>query len=224
MDRSPIVGITGHLEGERHAVRRAYVEAVREAGGTPLLLPAPADPEEARRMARKHAFVCDALVLTGGDDPIMEAFGVTTDPRVTPIDPGRQAHELELLAARPGMPILGVCLGMQLMALAAGGTLNQWLADTTPTHADHWNDHAHAIEPTTDDWPNLRGTVTSHHRQAVADAGALRVIATAPDGVIEAIDDPEAPFRVGVQWHPERTAEPTLGLEFFRRLVEAAGG
>jgi putative glutamine amidotransferase len=64
--------------------------------------------------------------------------------------------------------------------------------------------------------------VTSHHRQAVRDAGSMRVLAHSPDGVIEAIERPGARFQVGVQWHPERTEDPALGLGLFEALVQAA--
>ena len=135
----------------------------------------------------------DAVVFTGGDDPVMEAFGEPTHPLATPIDPARQEYELALLDwlehDHPAKPVLGVCLGMQLMALHAGGSLNQHMPDDVPTHEHHRHDKAHNVRPVVDGGPVAPGLVTSHHRQAVRDAGAMRVVAVAEDGVVEAIDD-----------------------------------
>lgn len=222
MSRPPIIGITTDVHEGRARVKRTYAEAVVRAGGVPVLISPPEDPAEADALARLHAEAIDALVLTGGDDPRTEPFGAPTDPRITPVDASRQAYETALCAFALGsdLPTLGVCLGMQMLALAAGGVLDQWMPDSTPTHAEHWGDRAHAIEGT-DGFPS--GTVTSHHRQAIADAGRLRVVARAHDGVIEAIDDPGRPCLFGVQWHPERTAERGLGDALFERLVNAAG-
>lgn len=217
--RHPIVGITCDLFEGRARVRMTYSACVARAGGVPLLLPPV--PE----LAGAHAQMCDALILTGGDDPIMEDFGVPTHPAATKVEPARQAHELALLKAfdaRAAAPVLGVCLGMQYMALTAGGTLDQHMPESTATAGDHAGERVHAIEPEGGELP--RGRVTSHHHQAVRDAGRLRVVARAHDGVIEAIDDPSRAFWLGVQWHPERTAEPGLGQAIFDRLIEAARG
>lgn len=136
------------------------------------------------------------------------------------VSPSRQEYETILLRTlstqRPDAPVLGVCLGMQMMSLAAGGRLNQHLPDTHPTHADHW-DRDHAIVPTTHALPP--GIVHSRHRQAISDPGSLSILATSPDGLIEAVGDPSRPFYLGVQWHPERTADHALGSELFRRLI-----
>lgn len=103
------------------------------------------------------------------------------------------------------------------MGLHAGGKINQYLADNLPTADDHWEKRSHSVEGDLG-----RGVVQSHHRQALIDAGSLTVVASAPDGVIEAVRDANRPFYLGVQWHPERTAERTLGLGLFQQLVEAA--
>ncbi len=217
--RPPIIGITCDLADGRARVRTTYAEAVARAGGVPLLLP----PIPA--LAQAHAAMCDALVLTGGDDPIMEGFGVPTHPEAVRVDPVRQEYELALLGALAGhadKPTLGVCLGMQYMALAAGGTLDQHLPDTTPTHADHVGDRPHPVCPESDALQS--GDVMSHHRQAVSAPGSLRVAARAHDGVIEGVVDPDRRFYLGVQWHPERTAHSSLGQGLFDRLAACARG
>jgi putative glutamine amidotransferase len=117
---------------------------------------------------------------------------------------------------------------MQMMALVAGGKLDQHLPESMPTADRHWNNSGHTVKAV--GGPSIAGkwcegsalTVTSHHRQAVRDAGALRVGAVSDDGVIEAIENPRAKFFVGVQWHPERTADRALGVGVFESLVRAA--
>lgn len=234
-----IVGLTCSLDEKDARVRATYIRAVVLAGGVPILLPPPratdshkesvsspdsTSDESLRAIARAHLDLCHAVVFTGGPDPRTERYGEPTHPAAEPLHPDRQRYEEALLAAldeRRVMPALGVCLGMQLMALHAGGSLNQHLPDNTKTHADHMHDRAHAIQPIAGA-PISPGTVTSHHHQAVRDPGSLRVIARAHDGVIEAVDDPTRPFYLGVQWHPERTAEPALGIDLFQQLIRAA--
>lgn len=201
----------------------AYCHAIVEAGGVAVVLP------PIRGLAAEHARRFDAFVLTGGRDARTEAFGEPTHPKATPVHPDRQAYEtalLEALGRRPAAPVLGVCLGMQMMALMAGGRLNQHMPDDVATAARHEGDNAHAVRAAGEKSGGAlgdmgRATVTSNHHQAVRDPGRLRVIAVADDGVIEAIDDPERPFYLGVQWHPERTPEAALGAELFARLIDA---
>jgi len=202
----------------------AYSDAIVAAGGAPILLPH--HPE----LADEYVATCEGVMLTGGDDPTMEPFGEPTHPEARAIDPQRQAFELamlEALDASPTTPVLAVCLGMQLMALRSGGRLHQYLPEVLINPSMHDGKHRHEIVACLDDGAVgelLRGggTVVSHHRQAVADAGSLRVIGTASDGVIEAIDDPERPFCVGVQWHPERGDEGPLNLGLLQAFVSAS--
>lgn len=220
--RLPIVGITmdvsepnGRLKLD---VALAYSRCVSAAGGTPFLL-APLPEAIPQQLA-----TCDAFVFTGGDDPVLEPFGVATHPKVTRLHPLRQQYELALLAALdngPDKPVLGICLGMQLMCLRAGGTMDQYMPESTPTHARHWGAD-HDITPHSAASVRLaRGTVHSKHKQAIVNPGALRVIATSDDGVIEAADYPKRKFYVGVQWHPERTENAQLGQSIFNQLIAA---
>lgn len=211
----PLVGVTMDLVDDQARLRRTYLRAVHAAGGLGIpLMPLPGTAEDI--VGR-----LDGLILTGGDDPDTTAFGAEVHPQARLVDPDRQRFELELLegveAIRPDLPVLGVCLGMQFMGLKAGGTLDQHLPDHLPSAADHWDGARHEVHG------DLTGVVHSHHRQALLDAGNLEVVATAKDGVIEAIRRPERPFQLGVQWHPERTDDDAVGLDLFRRLVAAAG-
>jgi putative glutamine amidotransferase len=170
----------------------------------------------------------------------MEKFGHAMHPKAQPVDARRQEFELALLDGldkRREKPALGVCLGMQIMALHAGGKLNQHLADTLGETgaALHLKDNRHLVDFAVHDTPLLGSPpaipvpqseisllVPSWHHQAVASPGSLRIVATAPDGVIEAVDDPSRPFYAGVQWHPERGGDGELNLEVLRRFVDAA--
>jgi len=245
--RLPRIGITVDNDPDapaqgpaRYRLSRPYVDAVTDAGGLPLLLP------HVAALAHEYVALCDGLILTGGDDPTTEDFGAATHPEAHPIDPERQAFELALLdaAAQPcNKPVLGICLGMQLMALHAGGQLDQYLPETLGERAaSHYKHQTHTITLHADDSVLINGQssdardahhpthtgdklhVVSHHRQAVIDPGALRTVARAPDGTIEAIDTPpdKRPFFLGVQWHPERGDEGAVNRGLIRRLVHAA--
>jgi putative glutamine amidotransferase len=217
----PLIGITTDIMDlagqERCVLSRTYARAVASAGATPVLL-----GHDTAQIGGLIARL-DGFVLTGGDDPAMEAFGVATDPRVRRVHPDRQAFEVGLLAAlaadAPDKPVLGVCLGMQMMALVAGGGLEQYMPDRGDAAALHW-EHEHALVGA-GGWPFGGGPVLSRHKQAVSAAGGMRVVATAPDGVIEAIDDPGRRFYLGVQWHPERTADVACGADIFAAFIRA---
>lgn len=225
---APLIAITPDVcEPQPGRVRLqcalGYAACVAEAGGVPVIVPPL--PEQIDRQVG----MVDGLVLTGGGDPRMEAFGATTDPRASLMHLLRQEYETALvrrLMERPEVPVLGICLGMQMMALMAGGRLDQHLPDRLATADRHQGDRRHGIVPEhggggAAGWL-VSGEVTSHHRQGITDAGRLRVIARSDDGVIEAVEHPSAAFWVGVQWHPERTEDPRLGRDLFVRLVEAS--
>jgi len=209
----------------------AYSRVLAQVGAVPLLL-----PHEAR-LAAEYARMCDGLVLTGGVDPVTEPFGEPTHPHARPIDPARQAFELALLEAvqaMPDKPVLGICLGMQLMALFHGGKLNQYLPDTHAAADAHKDRKRHGLVLEPGDHvlaqltPQSKGarldlTVVSHHQQAVADPGHMRIIARSADGVIEAIDLPSRKFYVGVQWHPERGGVGPYNVSLLAELVAACG-
>ncbi len=219
--RRPIVGITPDIYDRdgmpTWRVAHTYARCVSRAGGVPIVLAPMAEH------ARDQLALLDALVSTGGDDPIMEDFGAPTHGASVRVIPERQAFERALLglARERGLPTLGVCLGMQYMALLAGGELDQHLPETTPTAADHW-EKTHEVRPDHDAWAFGSGAILSKHRQAMRDPGDLAVLARAHDGVIEAVGDPAGRFWVGVQWHPERTAFDPLGQALFDALVKAA--
>jgi putative glutamine amidotransferase len=229
----PLIGIGSDVavkEGERDRAfaYTTYVDSLRRAGALPVLIPPQA--ENAAELLEQ----LDGLLLAGGDDCDPAAYGEARHPSVEPMDPRRQSSDLALakLARERGLPTLGVCLGTQVMNVAAGGTLIQDIDSALETEIDHASAasdrHRHdvLIEKGTKlasilGQPELN--VNSSHHQAVGSvAGGLRVTAHAPDGVIEGLEDPSHPFYVGVQWHPEDMAGEESASRLFGAFVEAA--
>jgi putative glutamine amidotransferase len=190
------------------------VESVARAGGIPVILPADGALREEALAA------VDGVLITGGDDIDTRPFGVELHPMAKVMDPARQASEFALLRAldaRPSVPVLGICLGMQLMGVHRGGRLIQHLDDVIPDAGRHRGDAIHTVHTELGSGP-----VASWHHQALADAPGFEVIGHSDDGVIEAIRDRARPFFVGVQWHPERTPDQAMGDGVVRRFVESA--
>ena len=241
MSRSgrPVVGITpdvgntvasaGRPSVPRYQLKQAYADAVLAAGGLPIVLPFSEDetaPAEAIAL-------CDALVLTGGAFDIPpEAYGARRHRRLGELKPQRTHYEQRLLRAAlaADLPVLGVCGGMQLLAVEAGATLWQDLRDELPTAFDHEQkqdprEPAHPVAVTPGSLLHqLTGQVSlqvnSTHHQAVRELGRCVVSGLSPDGVIEAIELPGR-FALGVQWHPELLAAPEH-LALYRALVREA--
>jgi len=219
----PLIAITSDLmirkDHETAYLTMTYARAVHNAGGIPVILPPVSDnPDTISALITRF----DAFILSGGDDPKTEPFGVPSHQKITPVLDARQSFETKLikeLHSNPHIPALGICLGMQMLALTSGGSLNQYLPDTHPSHADHWKKQHPIISKNESILPS--GTSFSAHHQAVDNPGAYQVLATAPDGIIEAIHDPAAKFRLGIQWHPERTDDQNLGQNLFEKLIDA---
>ncbi len=234
----PLIGITCDISvpdpEQPHRLRVfspiTYQDAVARAGGIPLLL----SPQV--ELIDSYLDRLDGLLLTGGDDVDVRAMNAELHPKAKVMHPRRQAFELALLAAldrRRQLPTLGICLGMQLMAVHHAGpaALIQHLPDEPGydehSAARHARDFAHTVKPTAAGarHPIEPGPVASWHHQAVRSGvplGPLVVTMTADDGTVEALEDPQRPFYLGVQWHPERTSDDRTGLNVIRRLVQAA--
>ncbi len=222
---------------DRHVLMNAYIEAVLKAGGIPLLLPSV--EEEADALAFLEGL--DALVISGGDhdlDP--ELYGEKRMPQCGPLNPKRGNFELRLCrgALACDMPILGICGGMQVVNVAAGGTLIQDIAAQVKNALPHrpagkgatYTYHPVEILPSLLEETIGAGphTVNSHHHQSVKALGpGMRLSAQSPDGVVEAIECASCRFVVGVQWHPESMSAYGLGdslaaEHIFARLVGEA--
>lgn len=233
MPRAPLVGITCDVrpleQGQwRCELKATYAQAVAAAGGVPLILP----PDGSQVGA--YAEQCDAFIFSGGADLNTEPFGQPMHPAAEPIPSLRQEFEVALLKAleaQPEKPVLGICMGMQLMALHAGGRLHQHLPEVIADAERHRGDRRHGVRLVATDsvlapaWGEVEGqTVPSSHHQSVDNPGTLRIVALAEDGVVEAIDDPKRPWYAGVQWHPERGGSSGLNRGLFRLLMAAAAG
>ncbi len=215
----PIIGITADFVDGYAKLRRTYTDMVAAAGGVPVVLPTTPGLRDA--MLER----LDGVIVTGGDDiDVARRSGIALHPEAKCMDPERQDAEfalLDALAARPDLPVLGICLGMQLMGVHRGAMLIQHLGDVLADGERHRNDKDHAVESTAGS-PLASGIVRSAHHQALADADAFEIVARSDDGLIEGILDPTRGFHLGVQWHPERTTAPETGLAVIAALVDAS--
>lgn len=233
---SPLIGISSYSLRARWStwddvadlLPHRYVEMVVQAGGLPVLLP----PTEhvADVLAR-----LDGLILSGGSDVEPSRYGAAPHAAAGPFFPARDAAELELCrrALAAGLPVLGICRGLQVINVALGGTLHQHLPDVVgnDSHSPEesgYGTHKVSVAAGSQLAAALgrsEAAVPTHHHQAVDRLGTgLVATAWADDGIIEAAElAPEASaagqFMVAVQWHPEVGADPSL----FRALIAAAG-
>jgi len=218
----------------RYYMKRTYCDAVQRAGGSPVLIPF-LDDEQA--LLDLYARL-DGLLLSGGGDISPRYFEQTRMAKLIEVDAPRDCTELLLArwAVRDNLPLLGICRGLQMLNVALGGTLYQDLGTQLPGAGRHRfapgfarNYLSHEVRVVGDTLlASIVGTgripVNSFHHQAVhVVASRLRIAASAPDEVIEALEDPASRFVLGVQWHPEDLmAEDPRMLHLFEAFVAAA--
>lgn len=225
------IGITCNQAGFENRLSMAYVRAVARTGAIPLLIPV-----TARQAAWDGALdAVDGLLLSGGGDPDARHYGEEATPVQGTVQPGRDAMELYLAnrALTLNIPLLGICRGAQVMAVAAGGTLYQDLAGVASVQHDQKAPRPYPIHSVTVVRPSLLYSivraetlrVNSLHHQAVKATGeAMRISALAGDGVVEAVEAEGHLFALGVQWHPEwlgRRCPHAVAL--FSAFCQAAG-
>ncbi|HEY8347474.1 MAG TPA: gamma-glutamyl-gamma-aminobutyrate hydrolase family protein [Symbiobacteriaceae bacterium] len=211
----PLIGLTPSVaqESNRDSLYcpSDYFRAIQEAGGIPVLLPLVDNELDAALVLDK----VDGLLLPGGGDVDPVFFGEEPHPRLGTIAPERDFSEILLIreALRRDMPVLGICRGHQILAVAVGGTLIQDIPSELPGALKHEQDaprwyasHSVSVKPGTR-LAALLGTsfrVNSFHHQSVRTVPPGWVVsAVAPDGVLEALEHPGYRFVVSVQWHPE---------------------
>jgi putative glutamine amidotransferase len=228
----PVVGITtyvvpakwSHWNQEAALVPADYVRAVEQAGGRALLVPPAADGIDETLDA------VDGLIFSGGADLDPELYGQEAHPETDGVTEERDRFELTLLEAALArdMPVLAICRGSQILNIARGGDLIQHLPDvigdekhkhTPGAFADH--------DVTLEEGTRLggllgeRAPVKSHHHQGLGRIGeGLRVAAHAEDGTIEAVEDPDHRFALGVLWHPEAGEDQKLFKELVREAAD----
>jgi putative glutamine amidotransferase len=208
----PLIAISATAEDAKVRLSLNYVRSIEGAGLLPVIVPPLADPGTAAALIAG----CSGLLLTGGEDVDPARYGAPAHATTGAPNVPRDATELALFAAarERGIPVLGICRGIQLINVAMGGTLVQDLPSERPSSIQHdqpdaANARTHGIRlvaksrihaaVNTDEL-----VVNSYHHQAVDRlADGLTVTATAPDGVIEGVEGTEGPWLVAVQWHPE---------------------
>lgn len=223
----PVIGITANYNDGNSMLADGYYKKVVAAGGVPLLIP-PLDDTDAIINTLDRI---DALILSGGGDYNPLFCGEEPSPRLHSINGERDLPELLItrLAYNRQIPMLGICRGIQTLAMALGGTVRQDIADTDGLikHSQDANRNVptHSVSVCEDSvLHNIYGSrtiyVNSFHHQAVGEPGErFRVVASSCDGVVEAIESTEMKSIIGVQWHPECIDD---GLPLFKWLVAEA--
>lgn len=228
----PLIGLSTYREQAQWGVwstsadllPSSYARAVQDAGGIAVLLP-PTEPyAEAARVVVERL---DGLIIAGGADVDPARYAEQPDRHIGSLRADRDAWELALLDAAtvPATPTLGICRGMQVMAVHDGGTLDQHVPDLVGQEehspgADVYGRTGIRVAQGSRLASLLRATppVACHHHQSVRDHPGFTAVAWADDGLLEAMEDPAHRFRLAVQWHPEVDADRGL----FSGLVEAA--
>ena len=237
----PLVGIPADfapspdttISHPRWLLNQTYVDAVFDAGGLPLILPVLPDPGD------QLLDLLDGVILSGGGDIDPIHFRRDRHPKTGGISPERDDLELRVFAAarERGLPILGICRGLQLINVAMGGTLIQDIPDERPSSSQHRQDHdglarndvSHPVtlvggSRVAGIYGDTRIMTNSYHHQAIDDlADGLTVTGHSDDGTIESFEVAGDPFLVAVQWHPETLyRRHTEHARVFSALIEAA--
>jgi putative glutamine amidotransferase len=233
----PLIGVTSRsTNGPRNltGVSRSYLDALTQAGAAPLMIPVGLAEDALREVFDR----VDGLLFPGGGDISHLRLGIPPHPQLYQPDEPRDALEFALVrwAAAEGKPFLGICRGVQVLNAALGGSLILDIASEVPGALPHDapdtspRDHlAHSIA--VDPSSCLAAVLgeqdlqvnSLHHQAVLAPAPGLRVVARAPDGVIEALELPDHPYGLGVQWHPEELLRQASMQRLFAGLVQAAG-
>jgi len=238
--KKPIIAITTSTHSPQSGMNRAqisqaYIDSIQNAGGIPLLIAASMLPEDSLAIADR----VDGLLLTGGGDIAPERFNGIACPEISSVDHPRDAIELALAKKfhEIDKPILGICRGLQVINIALGGTLFTDILAQFETTIQHQNPgpnnpatrreivhSVHLVEGTL--LSKIYGLdetgVNSFHHQAIQQlANGLIETSHAPDGILEAVEDPSKKFFVGVQWHPEWLGYQAQSRALFAAFVGA---
>ncbi|MEO6020465.1 MAG: gamma-glutamyl-gamma-aminobutyrate hydrolase family protein [Knoellia sp.] len=231
----PVIGITSYVEpvsrgdwvGQRSALLpHAYVEQVERAGAVAVVLPPRLDADDA--LVAGLLARLDGVIIAGGADVETSRYAAVPDSHIQAPRPDRDTFELAVarVTAQTRQPLLGICRGMQVMAVEAGGELEQHIPDRvgndvhSPTPGAYASHHVTCVEGTR--LASLLGSevldVPTYHHQAVLSHPGYTAAAWHADGTVEAMEDTAYPFRMAVQWHPEAGTDTRL----FDALVSAS--
>lgn len=225
----PLIGITSVYKVDKEndsastLVNFAYVKAVAENGGVPVVLPTISGEEILQRYVEE----LDGLVLIGGADipPLAYAEQPHETVKIMPMQRYNFERRLISLWLDSGKPLLGVCLGMQFTNVVAGGTLIQDIPSQVGTKIKHRGYHKVKIDPNSSLAEILdadEAFIYSNHHQAVKEVGkGLKIVARSDDGVVEALERVDGEFGLFVQWHPELTDDAEHRNAIYGALVRA---
>jgi putative glutamine amidotransferase len=233
----PIIGITTSQTNNTYSqeivtLSQAYVKAIIQAGGVPLLIPSLVANGGWKGLFSR----LDGILFSGGGDISLDHFKGEPHPSIEEVEPDRDLVELNMLqaAVSDGKPFLGICRGCQLLNVGMGGTLYTHIIDQLPGALEHSYPadmrtalvHEVRIEEGTriaDVLGEPIVKVNSHHHQGLKDIpSSLRIAGYAPDGLVEAVELPGHPFGMAVQWHPEWLTDQPSTQSLFRKFVEKA--
>jgi putative glutamine amidotransferase len=223
----PLIGITSvyrtNNKSGTTSVNFAYIKAITETGGVPLVLPTISEEE----IMQRYVDQLDGLVLVGGDDIPPSAYGQQPHETVKIMSTQRYNFEKNLISLwwASGKPLLGICLGMQFTNIVSGGSLIQDIPSQMGTTVKHRGYHNVTIEPKSSLAKILgseKAYVYSNHHQAVKDLGKnLKIIARSQDGIAEAMERTDGKFGLFVQWHPESSDNIEQRNAIYGALVRA---
>jgi putative glutamine amidotransferase len=233
----PLIGITTSQSSNAHGqptvmLMQSYLNAILQAGGVPVLIPSMVAEDGWDALYAR----LDGILFSGGGDIGLKYSPGDPHPRIDDVDPARDSIELKMVqaAASDGKPFLGICRGCQVLNVGLSGTLYTHILDQLPNALDHSYPgnmrtvlvHEVKIEEGTHIAEILGEPivkVNSLHHQGLKDiAPSLRVAGHAPDGLVEAVELPDHPFGLAVQWHPEWLTDQESTRNLFRKFVEAA--
>jgi putative glutamine amidotransferase len=232
----PLIGITTYntknfYDRDISAVQHTYIRAVTQAGGVPILIPAILPADDLNELY-SHL---QGILFSGGGDISLKYFAGEQHPSIHEVDEARDVTEISLLqkSVQHEKPFLAICRGLQVMNVALGGTLHTHIPDQIPNSLKHDNQEFTLIShPVNLDEESRMAEifgetllhVNSLHHQGIKDlASNLRIVGHAPDGVIEAVELPEHPYALGVQWHPEWMTDQPAMQKLFKSFVDASG-
>lgn len=238
--RQPLIGITTSRGFAQHrvptfAAAQAYVEAIVQAGGAPVLLPLGLDKSTLLTLATR----LDGILFSGGGDLQPEIYGSSPHPMVDDVDPDRDRIELWLVEQvfERQLPFLGICRGFQVINVGMGGTLYEDILDQHPTAHQHsyfpghprdYRAHTVRVQANSHLKNLLQAetiAVNSLHHQGVRQLAASAIPnAYAEDGILEGLEFPGHPFGLAVQWHPEWLRDDPAMRRIFLAFVQAAAG
>lgn len=226
----PLIGITtsSQMLAGSFCLSRLYVEAVRSAGGVPVLIPA-GEPDSSTILSR-----LDGLILSGGGDLDPEIYNGRSHVTIYNVDRERDRSEISLaqLILSTNIPVLGICRGLEVLVVATGGSLIPHLPDEVGEVVIHRAEQSLAAEHSVKMAANSRlaeivgatelNVFSWHHQAAKIVPQEWNVTAQAADGVIEALEHKHHPWAIALQWHPELAIHAPLQQRIFQAFVHAA--